>query len=64
MGRDHAATEPILLLRLRLDSTVGSGRPDDVVAAVGSAAGRRLDVVAQHRTRLWLRDEPMTGSGD
>lgn len=64
IGRDRAATETVLLLRLRLDLTLGSGRPDDVVAAIGSAAGCRLEVAAQRRTRLWLRDEPMSDPGD
>jgi hypothetical protein len=64
IGRDHSAAEAVILVRLRLDSSLGSGRPDDIVAAVSSAAGCRLEVVAQHRTRLWLRDQPMTGLDD
>jgi hypothetical protein len=57
MARDPAATESVLLLRLRLDPTLGSGRPDDVVATLGARLGRPIEVVAQRRARLWLRGE-------
>ncbi len=55
--RDRSAVGAVLDLRLRLDPTIGSGRPEDVVVALGSSLRRPLEVVTQHRTRLWLRGE-------
>jgi hypothetical protein len=52
---DLRATE--LWMRLRLDSSVGSGRPDDVVDAIAARTGRPMTIVRQHRERLWLRDD-------
>jgi len=53
---DVTTTE--LWMRLRLDSSVGSGRPDDIVDAIAARTGQPLTIVRQHRERLWLRDDP------
>jgi len=55
--RDSPAAGLVLLMRLRLDPALGSGRPDDVVTALSASLGQPIEVVAQNRTRLWLRGE-------
>jgi hypothetical protein len=44
-------------MRLRVDSVLGVGRPDEVVAALSEATPGRLAVVEGGRERLWLADE-------
>ncbi len=46
-----------LWMRLRIDPTLGIGRPEEVVAAIGTSVGRLLATGARHRERLWLRGE-------
>jgi hypothetical protein len=47
-----------LWMRLRIDAILGTGRPEEVVQALGEILGTPLDAQARHRERLWLRDEP------
>ena len=54
---DLRATSDGLWMRLRAEPSVGVGRPDEVVAAVGEALGATLAVAAGDRERLWLREE-------
>jgi radical SAM-linked protein len=44
----------VLRMRLRVDPQLGTGRPDEVVAALGETAGRRLVIVEGRRTGLEL----------
>ncbi len=44
----------VLRMRLRVDPQLGTGRPDEVVAALGEASGRRLRIVEGRRTALEL----------
>ena len=46
-----------LWMRLRFDPTLGTGRPEEVVAALGAVTGLALVATRRHRERLWLRDE-------
>jgi hypothetical protein len=46
-----------LRMRLRFDPVLGTGRPEEVVGALGVLAGGELSVGACRRERLWLRDE-------
>lgn len=47
-----------LRIRTRIDPELGSGRPDEVVAALAEAAGVELALVALARIRLLLADDP------
>lgn len=46
-----------LWTRLRFHPSQGTGRPEEVVAALSSILGRSLSVVRVHRERLWLQGE-------
>jgi hypothetical protein len=46
-----------LWMRLRFDPNLGTGRPEEVVAAIAARAGVALEVVTRHRERLWLRGD-------
>lgn len=46
-------------MRLRFDPAMGTGRPDDVVAALAQRAGIALMVRHLHRERVWLKGEEM-----
>lgn len=48
---------PVLVARTRFDPELGSGRPDEVVAALAEASGLALGVRSMTRTRLVLVDE-------
>jgi hypothetical protein len=45
---------PVVRARTRFHATLGTGRPEEVVAALGDAAGRNLDIGAIVRERLIL----------
>jgi len=47
-----------LWMRLRFDPVLGTGRPEEVVAALGRLMGCELSTLRRHRERLWLRGEP------
>jgi Uncharacterized protein conserved in bacteria (DUF2344) len=49
-----------LWMRLRFDPVLGTGRPEEVVAALGTLAGLPLVPVRRHRERIWLKGEMMT----
>lgn len=59
---DVAVAEPgppvVVRLRGRIHPELGTGRPDEVVAALGDAAGRELEVRGIVRERLIVADEP------
>ena len=59
---DVAVTEPgppaVLRIRGRIHPELGIGRPDEVVAALGDALGRELEVRGIVRERLIVADEP------
>ena len=59
---DVAVVEPgppvVVRVRGRIHPELGTGRPDEVVAALGDAMGRELEVRAIVRERLILADEP------
>ena len=44
-------------MRLRIDPVLGTGRPDDVLDALGAIAGAPFRAVRRHRERLWLRSD-------
>ena len=46
-----------LWMRLRFDPVLGTGRPEDVVRALGELGGTELQPTRRHRERVWLRDE-------
>ena len=46
-----------LWMRLRMDPSLGSGRPDEVLAAIIAMTGRDITATRIRRERLWLRDE-------
>ena len=46
-----------LWMRLRFDPALGTGRPDEVVTALGSLAGQTFVAVRRHRERLWLKGQ-------
>jgi len=46
-----------LWMRLRFDPALGTGRPEEVVAALASFSGQPLIAATRHRERLWLRGE-------
>lgn len=46
-----------LRMRLRFDPALGTGRPEEVVAALADILGRPLQIASRHRERLWLRGE-------
>jgi hypothetical protein len=48
---------PVVRVRTRFHATLGTGRPEEVVAALGDAAGRAIDVGATVRERLILAGE-------
>ncbi len=51
------AEEPTVRMLLKLTSDGPSGRPDEVVLALGEAAGRELAQLDLVRERLWTMDE-------
>jgi radical SAM-linked protein len=52
-----APSRSILRMRLRLQSEAGTGRPDEVLAAIGERLGRELEVRSIVRERLVLAGE-------
>jgi radical SAM-linked protein len=65
----RATDDAGLWTRLRADPTLGVGRPDEVVAAMGAAVGSAIDLLGGSRERIWLADEwrrrpEAPGSGD
>jgi radical SAM-linked protein len=56
----HQMGAGALWMRLRVDPTAGSARPEEVVTALGALAGRRFDVGRRHRERIWLKGDAMT----
>jgi Uncharacterized protein conserved in bacteria (DUF2344) len=48
----------VLRARTRFDPVLGTGRPEEVVAALGDAVGRPLVVASLVRERVILGDEP------
>ena len=57
-GMDAAASVVRMVLRSSADGP--SGRPDEVIAALGELIGRELELVEQVRERLWTSDEVPT----
>jgi radical SAM-linked protein len=59
---DIAVAEPgppvVVRIRGRIHPELGTGRPDEVVAALGDALGHELEVRGIVRERLILADEP------
>jgi len=53
---------PIVRMVLRTSSDGPSGRPDEVILALGEVIGRELELVDLVRERLWTSDE-VPGSG-
>ena len=46
-----------LWMRLRFDPALGTGRPEEVVDALGVIAGCGLIAARRHRERLWLKGD-------
>jgi radical SAM-linked protein len=51
---------PIVRMLLRTSSDGPSGRPDEVILALGEVVGRELELVELVRERLWTNDEAPT----
>ena len=49
----------VIRARTRFDPVLGTGRPEEVIAALGEAAGVSLAVRSIVRERLVMRDEPV-----
>jgi len=49
-----------LWMRLRIDPALGTGRPEEVVAALRTIGDTPFIVVRRHRQRVWLRGEDQT----
>jgi hypothetical protein len=56
-GGSRADAPVCLLIRTRIHPELGSGRPEDVVAALADELGTPLDVTESIRERLVLADE-------
>jgi radical SAM-linked protein len=54
---DRVASRTTLRVRTRIHPELGTGRPEEVVAALGDRLGRQLEVRAVVRERLILADE-------
>jgi radical SAM-linked protein len=54
----------VLMARTRFHPELGTGRPEEVVAALGSRLGRPLEVAVVVRARLLLVDELATSEAD
>jgi hypothetical protein len=52
-----------VLLRTRIDPELGSGRPEEVLSALGEAAGAALEVASITRIGLLLTDDPGLRAG-
>ena len=52
-----AGETSVVRMLLRSSSDGPSGRPDEVLAALGEVAGHELELVEQVRERLWTSDE-------
>jgi radical SAM-linked protein len=59
LAPEHRRKSTTLRMRTRLDPERGTGRPEEVVAALADAAGTGLDIVDLVRTRLLLASEPV-----
>jgi Uncharacterized protein conserved in bacteria (DUF2344) len=57
-GDPPAARRCRLAIRTRFHPELGSGRPEEVVAALGDVAGIPIEIGAINRVRLLLDDEP------
>ncbi len=53
----------LLWMRLRHHQEVGTGRPEEVLAALSERLGRELRVRAMSRERVWLAGERPAGQG-
>lgn len=51
-------TRAIVRVRTRIDAELGSGRPEEVIAALTEAAGCSLEIETIVRERLLLADDP------
>ena len=60
----HEGERCLLRLRTRFRPELGSGRPEEVVAAVGAEAGTELAIRAIVRERLILAEDRLVGGGD
>ena len=57
-GLDVASTRPVVLrARTRFHPEHGTGRPEEVVAALGESAGVAIEIAALSRIRLLLADD-------
>ena len=54
---DHAGAALTLRIRTRIHPELGSGRPDEVVAALSESLGHSIEVLEIVRERLTLADE-------
>ena len=52
----------VLRARTRFDPVLGTGRPEEVVAALGDAAGASLELTSIVRERLLLAEEQNPGT--
>lgn len=57
---DTGAGAETVRMRLRASSDGPSGRPDEVILALGELLGRQLELVDLVRERLWTSDEDST----
>jgi hypothetical protein len=57
VGVASAGPPPVVRMRTRFHATLGTGRPEEVVAALGDAACRAVSVGTIVRERLILADE-------
>lgn len=60
-ARSDAPPNMIARVRTRFHPELGAGRPEDVIAALGEAAGRPVEIVGLTRRRLILADGSESG---
>jgi radical SAM-linked protein len=57
---DAGLEAAVIRVRLAVHPELGTGRPDEVIAAISDELGQPLEVTAGERTRIWTADEALT----
>lgn len=52
----------VVRMRLVVHPELGTGRPDEVLAAISEELGEPLEMTAGERTRIWTADEVLTAT--
>ena len=60
-GAEHE--EAVVRMRLAVHPEQGTGRPDEVLAAISDALGEPLEMTSGERIRIWTADEAVAPTG-